>query len=257
MQKYDTVLVACSSAAGLNLPTDLGSYYKLFFQQNIMGVESYRIKSLSIPNTFYTIKANALVFGLQGDVSGHVSFALPAANYSADQLSTYIVAQFLAVTGTTISVSFTSPDFKVIIQRTAGTDNTIAISATELALAGMTSILGFSAAIPANTTLTAQQIFNITGPSQLLVQSATLNPGYNMISKNGKYVRSNVIFQTWASGNGKDYRINQIPGDFCSLANVTNLASLDLYLTDENEDPIDLNGYPWNIAIEFRTQKNE
>ena len=257
MQKYDNVLIACTSAGGLNLPTDLGSYYKLPLQQNLIGVDSYRIKSLSIPNTYYTIQANALKFGLTGNVTGALSFTVPAGNYTADKLKTYLETQYLAVSGTTITVSFTSPDFKVIIQRTAGADATISITATELALAGMTSILGFNAAIALNTTLTAQQVFNLTGPRQILVQSNTLNPGYNMLSKGGKYVRSNVIFESWASGNSGDYRINQIPGEWCSMQNVTNISSLDLYLTDENEVPLMLNGYPWSIAIEFRTKKNE
>lgn len=256
MENYSSVLLTCTSAEGLNLPTDLGSYFKLSFQQNIVDVLSYRIKQVVIPNTFYTIKSGQLVFGLQGNVTGHQNILIPAGNYTADQLSTYIATAWLALTGTTITVSFTSPDFKVIIARTAGVDATIAISATELALTGMTSILGFNAAIPANTVITAQQIFNITGPKAIYVMSNTLNTNYNMVSKDGQYIRANIIWAVWRVGNMGDLISNIIPSDFYQFNTPQKFSSLDLYLCDENLENIDLNGFPWSITLELRQKRN-
>ncbi len=257
MEKWSTLVIGATSAEGLNLPTDLGSYYKLPFQQNVTDIQAFRIKDCEVPNTFYTIQANALVFGLQGNVTGAQSLAVPAGNYTADKLKTYIETAWLALTGTTISISFTAPDFKVIIQRTAGTDATIAITATQLALAGMTSILGFSAAIPANTTITAQQIFNITGPKKIYVYSAALNTGNNMIAKDGVFQRSNMIWSVWRVGNSGDIITNQIPSDWYQFQTPQKLSSLDLSLTDENGTQLNLNGYAWSITLEFRQARGQ
>jgi len=256
MEKYGTLLVSATSAEGLNLPTDLGSAFKLPFQQAIPNVEQFRIKQVVVPNTFYTIQSGALVFGLQGNVTGHQSVAVPAGNYTADALKTFLESAFLALTGDTITVSFTSPDFKIIVALTAGPDASIAISATELALAGMTSILGFNAAIPANTVITAQQVFNITGPKAIYVMSNTLNFGYNMVSRDNVYKRSNIIWAVWRSGNSGDYITNQIPSSWYNLGTPQTLTSLDLYLEDEGGNAINLNGYPWSITFEFLQKKN-
>jgi len=196
------------------------------------------------------------VFGLKGNVSGSQSYAVPAGSYSSLQLATQIAAGWFALTGTTITLTFSNPDYKLVVARTGGTDATIEITATELALAGMGSILGFYSVIAPSTSLTASNVFLITGPQKILVCSNTLNTGRNMISKNGTYVRSNVIFATWRQGNSGALSSDIIPTDWQMFQTPQKLSSIDLYLTDENEVPLDLNGYPWSITLEFRQKRN-
>lgn len=253
---YDTLTIACTSAEGLTLPTDLGSAYRLSVLQNVSDILAYRIKDVVIPQTYYTIKAGELVFGLQGNVTGAQSIAIPPGNYSSLQLAAYIEAAWLALTGTTITVSFASVDFKVIVTRTAGVDATISITATQLALSGMGSILGFYATIAAAASIKASNTFNITGPKKILVCSTVLNTGRNMISKNGMFVRSNVIYASYRIGNQGSLSNDIIPGDWQVFQTPQKLSSIDLYLTDENEQEVMLNGYPWSITLEFRQAKN-
>ncbi len=253
---YDTLIISSTSAEGLNLPIDTGSAYRLSVLQNVINIRAFRVKDVVVPNTYYTIKTGQLVFGLRGNVSGDQSYAVPAGSYSSTQLATQIANAWLALTGTTITLTFSNPDFKLVVARTAGTDATIEITATQLALAGMGSVLGFYSAVGPAASITASNVFNITGPQKLLVCSATLNTGNNMISKNGSYVRSNVIYATWRQGNSGSLSSDIIPGDWQVFQTPQKLSSIDLYLTDENEVPIELNGYPWSITLEFRQDKN-
>jgi hypothetical protein len=254
--KYDTLIISSTSAEGLNLPVDLGSAYRLSVLQNVSDILAFRVKDVVVPNTWYTIKTGQLVFGLKGDVSGSQSYAVPQGSYSSVQLAAQIEGAWLALTGTTITLTFSNPDYKLVVARTGGTDATIEISATELALAGMGSNLGFYSLIAPATSLTASKVFLITGPQKLLVCSNTLNTGRNMIAKNGTYVRANVIYATWRQGNSGALSNDIIPGDWQVFQTPQKLSSLDLYLTDENEVPIELNGYPWSITLEFRQKRN-
>lgn len=263
MENYDTVLISCTSSEGMNLPIDLGSYYRLPLQQNVNDILSFRVKDVSIPLTFYTIKTGDLVFGLQGNVTGSQSIAIPAGNYTDLALATFIQDAWLTLTGTTITVSFAGAALKTVVTRTAGADATIAITATELALAGMGPILGFYSAIPAATTLTASNTFHITGPNKLIVQSQALNTGRNMNSINlsgtikaGTINLSNIIFAIWVTGNEGGIVNNIIPSDWYQFGVPQKLTALDFMLTDENGTEIQLNGYPWSITIELRQKKN-
>jgi hypothetical protein len=261
-ENYDTALIVSSSAKGLNLPLVNGSAYSLPLDTQLLNVEAYRVKTVDIPRTFYTIKTGALVFGLQGNVTGSQNIAIPAGNYSAVQLSNYIAAAWFTLTATTITLDFLQPNFKLRITRTGGADATIAITATELALAGMSSILGFYSAIPAATVLNASNVFRIYGPTEILVCSAALNLNLNQQSVNplttglgGKFKRSNVIYMMPNYGNTGSFNNGIIPNDWQIFQTPQNLNKIDLYLEDMDLTPIDLNGYPWGIAIEFRMKR--
>jgi hypothetical protein len=261
-EPYDTCIFASSSAEALNLPINLGSRYSLPLRTQLLNVEAYRIKTVDVPRSFYTIKTGDLVFGLQGNVTGAQSIAIPAGNYTFIQLSSYIQTAWAAATATTITVSFTEPNFKVLITRTGGADATIAITATQLALAGMGSIMGFYSTIAAATTLTASNVFNINGPAAIYVCSAALNFGWNQQANSplhngtdGKFIRSDVIFQMPNFGNMGAFNNGQIPGEWMVFPIPKNISNLDFYLTDERGTEIQLNGRAWGISVEFRMTK--
>lgn len=253
---HDSLIISSTSAEGLNLPIDTGSAYKLSVLQNVINIREYRVKDVVIPNTYYTIKAGQLTFALQGNVTGNSSVAVPPGNYTSAQLATQIQNSWFTATGTNISLNFGNPNFRLVVTVTGGVDATIAITATQLSAIGMGSVLGFYATRPAATSVTASNSFNITGPQKILVCSTVLNTGMNMISKNGAYVRSNVIYAVWRQGNQGSLSSDIIPGDWQVFQTPQKLSSIDLYLTDENEDPIDLNGYAWSITLEFHQDKN-
>lgn len=260
MENYDTVLISSCSSEGLNLPVALGSAYKLPLRQNVSDILSYRVKDVSVPLTFYTIKTGDLVFGLRGNVSGDIQYAVPQGNYTDVTLASTIAAGYLAASGTTITVSFAAPDFKVVVTRTAGVDATIQVTATQIALAGMSSILGFYTATAAATSVTADKTFHITGPNKIIVQSQALNTGRNMHSDNSDGTNSiklsNIIFAIWVTGNEGGVVNNIIPSDWYQFATPQKLTQLDFVLTDESGSEIQLNGYPWSITIELRQAKN-
>lgn len=254
--KYDSLIISSTSAEGLNLPIDTGSAYRLSVLQNVINVREYRVKDVVVPNTYYTIKTGQLVFGLQGNITGNQSIAVPPGNYTSVQLAAQIQNSWFTLTGTNITLNFSNPNFKLVISVLGGADATVAITPTQLALAGMGSVLGFYSAIPTSASITASNVFNITGPQKILVCSTVLNTGMNMISKNGTYVRSNVIYATWRQGNQGALSSDIIPGDWQVFQTPQKLSSIDLYLTDENEVPIELNGYPWSITLELHQDKN-
>lgn len=261
-ENYDTCIFASSSAEALNLPIALGSRYSLPLKTQLLDVEAYRIKTVDVPRSFYTIKTGDLRFGLQGNITGSQSMAIPAGNYTFVQLSQYIQTQWFSLVGTNITVDFTQPNFKLVIQRTGGADANIAITATELALPGMSPILGFYSAIGAATTIVASNVFNINGPASIYVCSSRLNFGQNQRASSilhngtdGQYIRSDVIFQMPNFGNMGAWNNGQIPSDWMVFPIPQNIANLDFYLTDASGTELQLNGRAWNISIEFRMTK--
>lgn len=261
-ENYDTCIFASSSAEALNLPINLGSRYSLPLRTQLLDVEAYRIKTVDVPRSFYTIKTGDLRFGLQGNITGSQSMAIPAGNYTFVQLSQYIQTQWFSLVGTNITVDFTQPNFKLVVQRTGGADANIAITATELALPGMSPILGFYSAIGAATTIVASNVFNINGPASIYVCSSRLNFGQNQRASSilhngtdGQYIRSDVIFQMPNFGNMGAWNNGQIPSDWMVFPIPQNIANLDFYLTDASGTELQLNGRAWNISIEFRMTK--
>lgn len=262
MENYDTASVHSSSSEALNLPIDLGSAYRSPVQTPLQRVYSYRVKNVTVPRTYYTIKDNSFYFGLQGNVTGPVSMQIPAGNYTFVQLATYIQTTWFSTFGTSITVDFNQPNFKTRITRTGGVDATIAITAVQRALPGFSSTLGYYQDIAPNTILDASNTFHITGPSDILVCSNTLasngtlrldsvlHDGYD-----GRYIKDNVIMMMPGVGNSGAFVSSQIPGEWQQFAIPRSITSLDFYLIDQDGVAIDLNGYSWSIQVEFRMEK--
>lgn len=260
---YDTALISCASSEGLNLPVDQGSAYSMPIQSNLNDVISYRVKDVSIPQTYYNITTGNQTFSLFGSTTGNQNIVIPPGNYTSTQLSGYISVAWLALTGTNITLDFAQPSLKLVVTRTGGVDATIAITAAQLAFTSMTRVFGFTAALGLATSLTAQGGFNLGGPNKILVQSVALNTGRNMSGINitgtsggGQIQKNNVIWAVYKQGNAGDYINNQIPSDWYSFQTPQKLGKIDLYLTDENNQPLDLNGYSWSITIELRQKKD-
>lgn len=261
-ENWDTALIVSSSAKGINLPIATGAAYQLPLEVQLLNVEAYRIKTVDIPRTFYTIKLNQLVFGLLGNVTGNQSITVPPGNYSALALGNYIAAAWFTLTGTNITLNFTEPNFRLVITRTGGADATIAVSPTQLALAGMNTILGFYIPVGPAPAITASYPFRIYGPTEILVCSRVLNLDSNQQAINpstngmgGKFKRSNVIYMMPNYANMGGFNNGIIPNDWQVFKTPQNLNNIDLYLEDMNQVPIELNGYPWGIAIEFRMKR--
>lgn len=266
---YDTVVISSSSSEGLQLPINQGSYYSIPVQQVINDVDAFRIKQVIVPRTFNTISASGglqLTFGLQGNISGSQSIAIPAGNYSSTALANYIASAWFTATGTNIIVSFTNAQFKTSITVAGGTDTSVAITATELALPGMGPILGFYQTIATSGTITSSNVFHLTGPNVININCSELAAGMggrNLISnslthngRDGQYVRSDVIYQLGSLGNGGDSSLNIFPSEWFQFSKLQNLSRLTLVLVDENSQQINLNGFSWQISIELRQKKN-
>lgn len=257
MNDFDTALISCASGEVLNLPLDTGSAFSVPLRPALNNVISYRVKDVSIPATYYTVDTvRPLTFGLQGNVTGAQSTVIPAGNYTATTLATTIQNAWFTLTGTNITVSFTSPQFRTVVTRTGGADATVAITATQLALPGMGPTLGFYQAIATAVTITSSNSFSLIGPKKILVGSNALNTGRGMAIRNGIAEPCNVIFAIWTSNNSGDIFNNIIPSDFMSFRTPQQLTKIDLYLMDENFVPIALNGFSWSITLEIRQSRN-
>ena len=262
MESYDTAAIHANSGEALNLPTDLGSFFKAPVANPLQRVYAYRVKNVTVPRSYYTITTNSFFFGLQGSTTGAASIGIPEGNYTFAQLANFIQTTWFSTFGTSITVDFNQPNFKVRITRTGGVDATIAITATQRALAGMGPIMGFYQDIAPGTILDASNTFHITGPTDILACSNTLasNGTLRLDSRlnnglDGRYVKDNVIMMMPGVGNSGAYVSSQIPGEWQQFATPRSISSLDFYLIDQTGNQINLNGYSWSIQVEFRMQK--
>jgi hypothetical protein len=116
--KYDTATLFVKGGASNAGP---GEKVSTYLNPSLVNVIGYRVKDMSAYNTFYNVSSDE-IFALFGNVTGHQQIVVPAGNYTRTELADYIAAEWLALTGTTIVLDFTSPQFLCTISRTAGVD---------------------------------------------------------------------------------------------------------------------------------------
>jgi hypothetical protein len=257
--KYDTATLFVKGGASNAGP---GEKINTYLNPSLVNVIAYRVKDMSVYNTFYNVSSDE-IFALFGNVTGHQQIVVPAGNYTRTELADYIAAAWLALTGTTIVLDFNSPQFLCTISRTAGVDATISITAAELPPSSflMNARLGFVQLQAASATLVANQTFILTPVNRIYLNSVVLSGlSRNMelnASPSGLYMaKSNAIFSCQVNLIKGGLNNSIIPSEWMVMSTPQTLNQLDLYISDDRGQLLDLHNYPYTTTIEFRQRKD-
>ena len=267
-ENYDTILVSISSK---DCSTGSGSSDGCTFDVTnncLQNVESFRVKDVSVPKTFYNVEAtNArkwdLVLYFIGNVSGAFSITIPQGIYTIALLQAAIAAQFLAVVATTVVVTVDAVTQRLVITRTAGTNLTLQINPAGAGanVYGLNR-LGFYTQVALNATITADTGYVLVLTQSILLQSSHLGSYRNMCSgfRPGPAMspainKSNVIYRAYLNQvNSQDYVTCVIPSTYYQLFDYS-ITKLDFQITDDQGNAIDLRNQTWSCTLEFLIKK--
>lgn len=193
------------------------------------------LTNLTIPNTIYnfTTSNNSITF-TQGTTQ---VVSVSAGNYSAstltDSLNTAITAAGLSIT-----VSFDEEN--ALFTFTGG-------SAFTIDSATMTRQLGLREQLPtaSATTYTATQVCDFAGATNLYVRIR--NVSMNNLDSRGK--TSNIIASIVNNVNYGDYIFYTPPEVLYFQINEQQLSHIDIEITDQEGNIIDLNGATFNLTL--------
>ena len=195
------------------------------------------LTNLTIPNTIFnfTTSNNTITF-TQSSTTAAVSVSV--GNYSASTLTTALNTAITAA-GLSITVTF-DEDNAVFKFTTSG-------SAFTIDSATMSRQLGLKSQLPtaSGTTYTATQVCDFAGATNLYVRIR--NVSMNNLDSRGK--TSNIIASIVNNVNYGDYIFYTPPEVLYFMINEQQMSHIDIEITDQEGNIIDLNGATFNLTL--------
>jgi len=271
VEQYETVTLALSSRDCTTGSPFGGPCTFNLSEKALVDVIGARVKQVGVELSFYNFESDAnggknwdANLYLIGDVSGPVVIPIVEGAYSISELTAYLQAQILAVTGTTVTVTNSATTEKLTITITAGTDSTFQIDYAAAALAGKTyglTRLGFTTPAAPAASVVADQAYVLTLTESFHLKSTVFSTTRNLVSgvRQGQspgIKRDSIIYQVMIGQNNSwTFCFNQIPSNWMNLDNVARLTDIDFRLTDDKDFDIILHQRPYTITMEFKTKR--
>jgi hypothetical protein len=206
------------------------------------NVISIMIRSVDIPITYYVINSTNNTFKFNG--SGLKTVTITAGNYSANDLATEIQTRMnaTAFTGTTVVYSDLTNKFVFT--------NAVAFNLV-FAANTFAPIIGLTADTASSTTVTTQNVIDISGTNHIFVVSNNLLQGIDRLyisdtsQKNILHKVSVDAYPTQVlTDRVQDYHANEH-----FYASQVSINDINLQLVDEDFVELNLNGADWNIEL--------
>jgi hypothetical protein len=217
------------------------------FNRNTIRITEILIKSIEIPFSYYVFNTNNNFFLINGS-----TVSITPGTYTFSSLITELETQIDAEIGGTTTITFSTTTYKYTITHSAP----IQITANETT-SPAARMLGFRATSASATTITGDSAIDLSGPNYLLVRSnfLTKNIAHRMLYADDSY--DNVLLDVPTIQATPGSTIGYIPNIPVRLSYPLKIFTtdiIDISLTDEYGNIIDLNGLDWAIQIVFLTE---
>lgn len=200
------------------------------------------LTNLTIPNTIYNFNSsnNSITFNQSGST---VTVSVTVGNYSASTLTTALNTA-IAAAGQSITVSFDEENANFTFTGS---------SAFTIDSATMFRQLGLKDQLPtaSGTTYTATQVCDFAGATNLYVRIR--NVSMNNLDSRGK--TSNIIASIVSNVNYGDYIFFSPPEVLYFQINEQQLSHIDIEITDQEGNLIQLNGASFNMTLSIHFVK--
>ena len=218
------------------------------------NIKRFSVLDAVIPLSFYYITSSTNTFIVS--IAGSNTITITPGNYTAASLAQQLQTQLNTIPGSSWTVTYSSSTYKfTFTESNLGTKSFIFTNNP-----AARRWLGFSSNTPPSfaTTITSDQAIQLY-PNSILVHSslpgrqAYTALGNNNLSTYYPITQSDVILRipiTNSPGDILTYQpsIENIRDDVSSY-----LSSISFYLTDDSNQPINLNYLPWTITIKLYT----
>lgn len=249
----ELVRAAINSEKRLKPLTETGSNFTFAFNKDITRIKEIILESVQIPFSFYAIGPhnNVLTFN-----QGAVSITITPGNYTTATLTLMLRTLInTAFNDNTTNIIFTYSTYTLNITRgiAFNVDSIADIPASTAA-----RVLGFSVSTATATSVTGNNVVNLSGPNYLLLVSSLLTHPihHQMLYADNTY--SNVLVSI---------PIGISPGDIITLRekvsvpiklsykfNILAGTPIDFMITDEFGNILDMNGADVALQLVFVTE---
>ena len=232
-------------------PTD----FKILLRRPIPRSKKVYLYDVAIPFTYYVINSTNNVFQFVYDNFGPIiaNFTLAPGNYDNTTIITAIQALLDILVGAgNVVISIDAATSKFVLTATAGT---VEIRTADIAIITMQEILGFTTAQVAAASLTADNVYNLSGPNRLYIHSDALQSGSTLKTKgllNESASYSPVIGSVIVDVNSGGTIRSLIPNPSLDM-NCRDIAEIDFSLRYSDGTIVDLNGSNWTLQLHFET----
>lgn len=248
----ETISAVINSARRLNDSafTETSSNFTYSFNDSISRIDELVFTSVQVPYTFFIWNSGNNVLTFNG---GTVTVTITPGSYSMSTLTSMLQTSINTAFGdTTTLVTYNISTFKITISRgTSFIIDSVADQPTSTA----STALGFTASTANSVTATGQSAANISGPNYILVESeylakARLN---KTIYADNSYRNVILVLPVDVSYGDVITLTGKIPVTvtYSYKLNIAETDKIDIQITDEMHNIIDLNGSNATFHITF------
>ena len=227
----------------------------------VTSVAAMKILEVQIPFTYYVYNSTNNTFTLTANGHAPVTVTIPVGNYTVSELATVFGAALNLVGATTYTVTYSDTTAKYTITDTANVPFTFTFGASPVS---PSILLGFAEGVSATSTsdgthqiLVAPNVSLLTGPNYLYLNSNTMGQMFSLFLPEGaRYLNNGTRGPQMAKipvnvqPNGIIYWTDPCPDYWFDMENLSNLASIDFYLTlGNNSSVVRLNGLSFSIKL--------
>lgn len=233
------------------------------FNKNTPRITEILIQSIQFPFTFYTINANNNQLRVnRGSIK---TILIPNGNYTATTMISVLNLALNNATdpdtgfpyngfaGESFSVLFSSSTLKFTV---TNINPFIIYSATSDALSTMAKNLGFQLSSAMTTSVTADSVVDLSGPSYIRIKSNYLTQPTQQkpLYINNSYANSLFILPINASSGSFVSTDIQIPIRYTFKKEILATDIIDFTVVDDRGNQLNLNGADWSMYIIFITE---
>ena len=248
----ETITAVINSARRLNdsLFTETSSNFTYSFNDSISRIDQMIFTSVQVPHTFFIWNSNNNVLTFNNNT---VVATITPGSYNMSTLMSMLKASIdTAFADLTTVVTYNASTFKITIQRGTAFIIDAAVSQPTSTAA---ILLGFSVSTINSVTATGQNAANISGPNYILVESAYLAKArlHKTIYADNTYRDVILVLPVDVSYGDTITLTGKIPVtiSYSYELIINSTDKIDIKITDENHNVIDLNGLESAFHITF------
>lgn len=232
--------------------------------QNVVGI---KLIETEIPFSYYIVSTENNKFSVSYSGGGYTVLTIPVGNYSSTTLRTAIETALQTVNASfTVAIDTITSKFVFTAAAVFIFSFNTALDVDLRVLLGFMS--GFKTALLTGGlyVLTSENVFSITGPNYLYLNSSKLGPLINLyLPENDLTSRGGIgphMCKIQVTSNPFDVITWRDPSSdfFFDLNNIFELSSMDFYLTagvGVNQKPLRLNGLGFSLKIGVLVLKDQ
>lgn len=196
------------------------------------------LNNLTIPNTIYNLNSSSNNNSITFTQGSTVTVSISSGNYSASTLKDALNTAISAA-GLNITVTF---DEENAVFTFTGT------SAFTIDSATMSRQLGLKEQLPtsSSTSYTATRVCDLAGATNLYIRIRNLSLGGNLDSRGNT---TSIIASIVVNVNYGDYIFFSSPDILYFMISENKLSHLDIEITDQEGNVVDLNGSSFNMTL--------